>query len=626
MKNISKGNFKKLLAVSVMLVALLMATAVIASANRTPMYHVGVGSLSAPVAGRLPDCDVIPNGQYTANVQWFRQEGEEYVHYGEDIPLHAGDVYQVAVHLEAKPGYYFDTESQFFDCSINGTKQDHYRVISDTHIIIFHTYPVTEIAPVSSVDITVDTPRGGSTPDFSAEVTGDCILSDYNEIGYIGGVYWRDQVTDKILTEEDILVAGRTYDLLVVIKVDEDHFFDNSSKNAVRINGKTAYITTGVPTPSDDYRVASVTITAPKHITEINIEDFITPVVGNAPDFWMSVDVEDVEVSEVTWGILQEVDGVEKVVDIGENHKFLDGETYMLCIKLENKSDKTFAYDKEYGYALTANINGKRATNAPWREYDDKNVLQTLDYYNYIELQVWYYPRQEYINNIDILQLPTPVAGETPSVGNVWVAQDNIVIESITWGYVVNEDGYERVVEMKSGETFQKGVSYSVNIRLRNKGDAIFNYDEDRKVNMVKATVNGKSASAAAVLQHNGYEYVAVDPYNYMEVYTWIRCNGEVVESIDIGGITAPVAGENPNFDKQFLSTGYLSYGDWKETDWSDYQDYYVKKDGMSWFDVTDDPYGVALRENEKFIGVKRTFRTLRTYRVGFHEFCCKNL
>ena len=181
MKKISKSNLKRLLTVSVILVVLLLTTVIIASASSTPMYRVGVGSLSQPVAGRLPDCDVNPNGQYTASVQWFRQEGDVFRHYGEDIPLHAGDVYQAAVHLVAKDGYYFDTDSQHFECTINGLTQTKYQRQSDTHIIIYHTYPALEEAPVSSVDITLDGPRGGSTPDFSAEVTGDCILSDYDQ-------------------------------------------------------------------------------------------------------------------------------------------------------------------------------------------------------------------------------------------------------------------------------------------------------------------------------------------------------------------------------------------------------------------------------------------------------------
>ena len=628
MKSISKTNLFRFVVMSVILIALVISTVVIVSANNTPMYHVGVGNLSAPVAGRLPDCEVTPNGQYTVSVQWFRQEGDNFVHYGEDIPLHAGDVYQAAVHLRAKSGYYFDTESQHFGCTINGLTNSTFRVIDETHVIMYHTYPALAIAPVETVDISVDVPRAGDTPDFTAEVIGNCILSEYNEIGYINGVFWMDAITDKVLTEEDTFIAGRSYDLLIVIKADDDHYFDSSSKNAVRINGKTAYITTGQPTPNSDYRVASVTLKATETIKEINVENFITPVVGNTPDFWLDVDADDVEVRKVTWGKLTNVDGIEKVVDVDENHVFEDGATYMLCIGLESTGNRTFARTEGSSryYDFTANINDKKATPAPWREYDEHNVLQTLDLFKYVELQVWYTLKQDVIDSIDIRQLPTPVAGETPSAGNVWVAQDDIVIESISWGYVVNENGYERVVDMKDGEAFQKGVSYSVNIRLRNKGDAVFNYNADRKSHMMTATINWQSASVTTVLEHTGYEYVAVDPYNYVEVYAWFRCNGEIVESIDIGGITPPVAGETPSFDKEFLSTGYLSYGNWKETDWSDYQDYYVKKDGVSWYDVTNDSFGVALRENEKFIGG-------HTYEIRFYmqaatncKFDCDNI
>ena len=610
MKNISKTNLFRFVVMSVILIALVISTVVIVSANNTPMYHVGVGNLSAPVAGRLPDCDVTPNGQYTVSVQWFRQEGGNFVHYGEDIPLHAGDVYQAAVHLRAKSGYYFDTESQHFGCTINGLTNSTFRVIDETHVIMYHTYPVLAVAPVETVDISVDAPRAGDTPDFTAEVIGNCILSEYNEIGYINGVFWMDAITDKVLTEEDTFIAGRSYDLLIVIKADNDHYFDSSSKNAVRINGKTAYITTGQPTPNSDYRVASVTLKATEAIKEINVENFITPVVGNTPDFWLGVDADDVEVRKVTWGKLTNVDGIEKVVDVDENHVFEDGATYMLCIGLESTGNRTFARTEGSSryYDFTANINDKKATPAPWREYDEHNVLQTLDLFKYVELQVWYTLKQDVIDSIDILQLPTPVAGETPSAGNVWVAQDDIIIESIGWGYIVNENGYERVVELKDGETFQKGVSYMVWLRLRNKGDAIFDYDADRKVHMMSATINWKSASVSTVLEHTGYEYVAVDPYNYVEVYTWIRCNGEVVDNVDIGGITAPVAGQTPSYDINFLNTGYYSYGSGKTTELIGGQlvDVYYAREGVSWYDVTDDEYGTPVLENQPFIGGHR--------------------
>ncbi len=613
MKSIFKTNLLKFVVMAIVLIALIVSSAIIVSANNTPMYHVGVGGLSAPVAGRLPDCDVTPNGQYTASVQWFHKEGNDFIHHTESEPLKAGEIYQAAVHLEAKSGYYFDTASQHFGCTINGIANTTFKVVDETHVIMYHSYPALAVAPVETSDISIDLPRAGSFPSFDSSAIGNCIVDDYSIGGYINGILWIDTITGKTLNEDDVFVAGRTYRVQVVIKSDDDHTFDNASANSVRINNKTATLTKGDPTPTSEHRIASATFTTPETITEINVKDFVAPVVGNTPDFRVSVDVEGVEVGAVSWGMLKNVDGVEKVVDVDENHVFEDGATYMLCINLENKSNKTFAVkDGVAGFALTANVGDKKATNAPWREYDEHNVLQTLDFYNYIELQVWYTLKQDVIHDIDILQLPTPVADEAPSAGMVWVAQDDIVIESITWGYVVNENGYERVVELKDGETFRKGVSYSVNIRLRNTGNAVFNYDPDRESHMMSATINWKSASVSTIFEHTGYDYVAVDPYNYVEVYAWFYCNGEVVDKIDIGGITAPVAGETPSFDKEFLNTGYLTYGNWQEYDFAEKKDVYTKKDGVSWYDVTYDSFGDVLRENDKFIGG-------HTYQVRFY-------
>ena len=597
----------------------------LAQDGRTPMYHVGVGALSPPVAGRLPDCEVMPDGKYTITVQWFGKEGDVFVHHTESEPLHAGVSYRVAIHLEALEGYYFDTEYSRFSCSINGLTQDTYQVIDETHIIIFHVYPALEKAPVEYAEVTVDAPRAGSTPNFGADVTGNCVLSDYNASGYVNGVFWQDTITSKVLSAEDTFIAGRTYRVQIVLKADGDHIFDNSSKNAVKINDKLATLVVGDPTPDANYKVAYTTLTVPKTISEINVKDFVAPVVGNTPDFWVSVDVDGVEVGQVSWGILKDVDGVEKVVDVDENHVFEDGATYMLCINLENKSDKTFALnDKLTGYAMTANVGDKKATLASWCEYDEHNVLQTRDLYNYVELQVWYTLKQEVIKEINIYQLPTPVAGEAPSAGKVWIAQDDIVIETIGWGYEVEENGGYKVVELAEGETFRKGVSYMVWFRLRNKGDAIFDYNEENKSMMVKATVNGKSANTYTVLEHTGYEYAAVDPYNYMEVSTWFRCNGEVVTTVDIGGVTAPVVGQTPSFDRKLLSTGYQVYGESTVYDFKENRDVYTQKNGVSWFDVTGDS-PVTVRENDKFIGGHKYLVKFYTQAAQDCNFDCDN-
>ena len=605
MKNKAKISLKKLALTVGILVVLIISTALIASATSTPIYHAGVNGLESPVAGRLPDCDVNPNGAYTATVQWFYQDGASFIHHTESEPLHAGEVYQAAVHLEAKGGYYFDTESRFFDCSINGVVRDDYKVISDTHVIVYHVYPTLSIAPVETVDITVDAPKMGNQPDFTAEITGNCTVEDYNDLGYVSGVFWIDTRTDKVLGQKDVFVAGRDYRVQIVLSPDADHTFTGADSKAIRINGKTAYFTRGYLGLSGEERVASLTFTAPEEIKELNVMGMQTPVVGKNPDFTASVDVDGVVIREIGWGVLKDVGGVEKVVDIDENYAFEDGETYLLCIKLENQTDKTFAMAVDNnaisGYAVNAMVGDKRATLAPWKEYDEHNVLQTRELHTYTELQIWYTCKLDVIETIDIRQLPTPVAGETPSPGSVWVAQEGLRIESISWGYIVNEGGYERVENMEPGETFKKGVSYNVTFRIRNVGDSVFNYDAVKKAHMMSATVNFKTASVATVFEHTGYEYVAVEPYNYVEVYTWIYCNTDTIDEVEISGVVAPVAGEKPSYDLAFQTGGYYSFGGDGILDGPHYA-----KSGVSWYDVTDDEYGVPVYENQPFIGGHR--------------------
>ncbi len=112
----------------------------------------------------------------------------------------------------------------------------------------------------------------------------------------------------------------------------------------------------------------------------------------------------------------------------------------------------------------------------------------------------------------------------------------------------------------------------------------------------VSATVNGYYANVIKAYEQDPSCYVTVE-YNFGE------CSDSIVEKITVENVTAPVAGEKPNYNYSIRGGGYQmntaknAYEDiyWKNPP----EQWYFIKNGIGWYDLTKNDW---VYEHETFI------------------------
>ena len=610
MKLLSNSKLIRLVLILAIVIATLLAVTLITSASSEPklVYNVTIGGLLDPEAGRVPDYELsTQSNAYSASVQWFELRDDGYYHnIREDAKVHAGMAYKAAVHVRATEGYEFNVIPSGYKIRMNGVDITEYRFESPTHLYFEVEYPTLEIQPVKDVDITVDAPMPGATPDFDPEIVGDCRMADFDSDGWTNGVIWRDAGTNRIMGPEDEFVGGRSYTARFYLVSDEDHTFEGALSYCVDVNGRLTTLTNNDTFTVDGVKekIAYLTFTVPESVKEVSITDLYSTAVGQHPDFHLGTDNEDITVEEVFWSQRVTNNGVPEYVAIDENHTFVDGGSYLLTVRLYNGGTKIFELDENGNPDVYSSLAGSRAIAAQWSYYDG-NVLMTYNPHRYVELRFVINCKLEVIDKIDILSIPTPEAGEKPSQGFAWVTNDELMIADVIWYSFIEVDGEYKYVKMAENETFQKGVAYNVDVIvcIKNTSDKVFAVNEELNNHWVDATVNGKSANGVYKHYENG-EYA--DPHYYACVSCIFTCNSDVVENVDISA-TAPVAGQLPDYDVIFHNSGYYndpsangSSGTIINGQWVDL--YYAKK-GVSWYDVTNDEYGTEVYENQAFIG-----------------------
>ena len=615
MKLLSKTKLIRLVLILAIVIATAFAVTLITSASSEPklVYNVTIGGLLDPEAGRIPDYELDPRvSTYTATVQWFEKcDDGTYLHVRESEKVHAGKAYKAVVHVTTIEGYEFNVIPTGFKISINGNDITEYRFNSSTHLYFEVLYPTLEIQPVKDVDITIDAPIAGRKPDFEADITGDCRMADFTSGGWVNGILWEDLSTGRLMGPEDEFVGGRRYSAKFYLVSDSDHTFEGALSYCVDVNGRLTTLSNddliGVNGVKD--KIAYLTFTATETVNEVNITDLYSVAPGANPDFYLETDNEDITVEEVTWGKRENIDGRDEYVAMDENDVFEDGGSYLLTVRLYNGGAKIFGLDEYENPDVYSKLAGSVAIAAQWRYYNDSGELMTYNPHRYVELRFVIDCKLEVIDQIDILSIPTPEAGEKPSKGFAWVTNDELMIADVVWYSFVEVDGVYKYVKMAENETFQKGVIYSVDVIvcIKNTSDKVFAVNEELNNHWIDATVNGKTANGVYKYYDENGDYV--DPYHYAIVTCSFTCNSDVVENVDISA-TAPVAGQLPSYDVIFHNYGYYndpsangSSGTIINGQWVDL--YYAKK-GVAWYDVTEDEYGTEVYENQAFIGGHR--------------------
>ena len=557
------------------------------------LTSIYVSDLETPAFGKLPDTEaVVSSASYTATVAWKNRTTN--TPHDATKPFEANTSYTAVVTINAKDGYVFKPTISELNIYINGVKNNAIHYENEKEIEAYVYFEVG-YAPVEYVYIDIDTPLPGKAPDFTAEARGDGCVLDYNENGYIGGVRWLDYVTREILDADDTLVAGRVYLVSVMVGANEDYRF-TADKKYVYIN---ELIGTEEQTSNVKQRVFSRYVSIPREIPEINISNMLAPVEGNTPDYWLDVDTDGVTIESVEWTVLTVGDdGVERSILMEEGEAFVDGKSYCVTVKVKNDGSFVFATKlREDGtryIATSAHINGKEVDVYSWRGYDENGVYEQKDEYYYAELVCWYKCESEIISSA-VGRVDTPMAGNTPDY-SVEMAGD-IIVKAVKWGVSTTDaDGNGIIATLDPNAKFEKDRTYVLTITIGTTGNTKLDYSESRGAYQFYASINGKRSDLDPVKEN----YVVVDPYHQANIRCWFRCNGEIINEVDVSDIVAPVAGQTPSYDITILGEGYTSNGE--ATGWDGKNDIYRTKNGITWYDVTNGGLDYVY-ENEKFIG-----------------------
>ena len=560
------------------------------------LTSVNISHLAVPVAGQLPDTEVeCASENYTARVEW----GNRTTHTTHDNnqPFAANTSYTAFIYITAQDGYIFKEGSENVTVYVNGVKVQGLYESGKKEISVVMYYEVG-YAPVQNVQVLLDKPLPGATPDFTAECSGDGFINDYNSEGYIHGVRWIDRVAGIILTEEDTFVADRQYFVSVKIEADADHEFVTGRKY-VYVNDLMS-----MEQSNSGSRVCGFdsTMRTPKEIGSVNVSSLLKPMEGNTPDYWLDVDVEGVTIESVLWEVYNEGNGDPYLEEMGENEKFVDGKTYVLSIYLKNSNtDKVFATKAATNggrYAApSATVAGEKIYPENWK-FDG----ETEDPYNYMRLHCWYDCESEQVAKA-VAWIDTPMAGATPDYSAI-LAGDELTVYSVTWmKYKTDASGEGALEVMPSYQAFAKDTTYCVSIIVEAKGNRKVPYNASNNACNMSGIVNGKNVDVYAVNKLD--ENTSADPYKYAKLMCWFTCDGGYIGAVDVAGVVEPVAGEYPSYERTILGEGYNAVGkyapSWTMID-GKVVDIYAQKDGVMWYDITNGAYDYV-HENQTFIG-----------------------
>ena len=260
---------------------------------------------------------------------------------------------------------------------------------------------------------------------------------------------------------------------------------------------------------------------------------------------------------------------------------FEAGASYKVVVQIEVKP----GYGAEFTSGVTAALNNKSVTvkrlSAHWIEIE--------------------YDFGECPNLISLVELTAtaPKEGQKPSY--------TIGLGSDAYKLVGNYNNYKDYRQwymssdgdewwpINENHTFMSGYYYKFYVDIQTESGYEFPlYDNGTIQPDVSATVNGYYARVIKAYDQDPSTYITVE-------YDFGMCNDTIVEQIAVVDVTAPVAGERPNYTYNILGSGY-QMNTAKNAYYDDYmhnQKLYYIKNGIGWYDLTE---GDWVYEHETFI------------------------
>ena len=562
-------------------------------------------TVDPPVIGNTPDYSTdnitfTPSGftPESIRVSWWKNSTTNDPDVGEwtlmdtDEKFEAGFYYQVAYSIYTNPDENMEA-SDSTKIYINGNKADYF-LYNRNNIATARVFD--KLGEVTNIDVTVDPPVVGETPDLYPQFTStpadsvsikpesmfwrECSKESYEsyENGESNEIDWR------IMSDADEFKEGYYYRVEVPFNtVNNKYFFTANTKTTV--NGKSNDY--DVPILSEDLTAACASATftplTPGPVTEIYVE-VDTPLVGKTPDFdpgyTAVVDVDDdhdttiIELKEDSfkWYESKDENGPWDVMD--EDDVFKDGYYYRIDTAFEPKTPYSFTADTE------AYVNNGDCNLTLSDDYSTASVSTTFGPLAPIP-----------VTNI-LVTVVDPCIGDSPNFTPVGYGADindslhydevNILKlkdGSFKWYESENENGPWD--EMTDSDTFEEGYYYRIDAEFETNTGYCFTTDTKAKVNVYRHNgdrpVYGEDSTCAYVSRTFG-------PLR----------NGSIEVTSIAATINTPVIGETPDYKPSFTSDPEDSvevYGvKWYKTD----------KENPSHADVFENP-DAEIGKDDKF-------------------------
>lgn len=403
--------------------------------------------------------------------------------------------------MEADDGYSFASNVSGYLNGLNASVIAHF----NGEIYVSRTFTCPAVL-IDSVSVTgVAEPYAGAAPTYSASVPtgkGYQIKTDY----WTNGVWWYNNTDDKTMTASDTFVAGKEYNLTVLLKT-----ADNSVSFASYVSGSLNNKSAKVYNYGDGTVAVYLTYTCPGiPIDSVSVTEITAPTSGAYPDKSCKLPshcgYKTVYYSgDITW-YTEEGDILNPDTD-----KFVDGEKYNAQVELLALDGYEFA---ESG--LTGTING---TSAAVRVLLPKKKLT---------VSRWFTCSDSIIKKVSVTGITKPVTGMSPSYSAVVSGGNGYQISSTNNIFTKNGIGWFNMTDSTflfpaNNDQFEEGKEYGVFISLETtSSDYQFSDEPSATVNGKPATISAKGKNSITVFYIFNGSYILGDADD----------NGEI-ESVD---------------------------------------------------------------------------------------------
>ena len=426
---------------------------------------------------------------------------------------------------------------------------------------------------IRDVSLLIDGPRDGKLPDRNAS---DIYFLDKRCT--VESIVWYED-GEEMVSQDALFRAGHRYTVKITLSADDPYRFVSGVMG--KVNGKS--VTTGILDGDKKGMILTADLGECAYaISAVELE-ITAPVEGKTP----STSVTDygaaygVYSRDVRWGV--STDGVNFTI-MAAGEKFVGGKYYRVFMDVNlldglNGNGYKFPVTTADGTVqpdVVATVNGSPAVVEKAYDQDPEEVITV--YFDFGKCNDYL------IEEITIVDVVAPVAGQRPTyTANMFgtgyhVDTSKNSYEDIYWKnppekwyYVKNgiawwdvtDGGYEYVYEH---DVFLPGHQYQCTVYVHTEDG--YEFAIDRYTNpetWPTATVNGNSAE---ILKD------WTNTWNARVTYTF-TCEENVVDRIVVDGITAPKAGNLPDY------TAVLGHPGLYQLD----TDYGLNGSGIYWYD-----------------------------------------